>query len=94
LFEPTLLVIEDFFHLGKYFREKACLGPGEHALVGSLVASVEKAVVLFVVPVEVTEDCDALRACGLVCHCFFDEIDLRVDRWVGVGPTAIEIEAD
>jgi len=62
LFKPTLFVVKDFFYLGKYFREKACLGPGEHALVGGLVASVEKAVVLFVVAMEVTEDCDALRA--------------------------------
>jgi hypothetical protein len=62
LFKPTLFVVKDFFQLGKYFREKARLGPGEHALVGGLVASVEKAVVLFVVAMEVTEDCDALRA--------------------------------
>lgn len=75
----------------KDLRQQSCLCPGEEALVGCFVASVDKAIGVLVVSVQIAEDRDTSGVVFGFTHGHLQKVELWMEGGVRVAPPSVEV---
>ena len=87
------LEVENRIKCVKYFWKEPGLRPGEQAFIGSFVAAIKEAILLFVVAVQITENGYTSRLHGRGPHVLFKEVDFRMHDWIRIAPPSIQINS-